>query len=87
MNFFSANPSTNLVVAPAGKVIFTIASDGIVELGEGVSLDEAARAFWQLVSDLTPAGWRLKLPPNDAAITQPDDDEEPRPTAASEVEG
>ena len=34
--------------------VFTIHPDGRVELGEGVSLDEASRAFWDMVKSLAP---------------------------------
>src|SRR5690349_7631814 len=32
--------------------IVTVRGDGTIELGEGVSLDDAARAFWERVSGL-----------------------------------
>lgn len=45
-----------------GKTIFTIRLDGTVELGEGVSLDEAGRAFWKAVANMAPAGFKLTVP-------------------------
>jgi hypothetical protein len=31
------------------KIIFTIGADGVVTLGDGVSMDEATQAFWRSV--------------------------------------
>ena len=42
--------------APSGtQWLFRIKPDGNVELNEGVSLDEASRAFWSAVEQMLPA--------------------------------
>lgn len=38
----------------SGQTIFTITPDGSVVLGEGMTSDEASRAFWELLSESNP---------------------------------
>ena len=46
----------------SGKVIFKIKPDGSVVLDDGVSLDEAATAFWDAVEQMAPLARSLSRP-------------------------
>ena len=50
-------------VRPHRQPVFTIKADGTVELGEGVTLDEAGRAFWDAIAAMAPPGFRLVTVP------------------------
>lgn len=45
-----------------GGILFTIRPNGSIELGEGVTLDEAAQKFWDAVASVAP-GWAQRACP------------------------
>jgi hypothetical protein len=58
------------IASDAPKAYVTVKSDGTVELGEGVSLDTAARAFWDAVEKTGQArqALRASLPKRAAEV-------------------
>jgi hypothetical protein len=52
-------PQRLSITNSTGQAVFTIEPKGDVILGEGVSLDEAGRVFWEAVALMAPPGRQL----------------------------
>ena len=52
---FTVTPPTTLIsIHDQGKLVVAIKPDGCVEYGEGISLDEASKKFWEAVAARRP---------------------------------
>lgn len=45
-------PPQEFVIASGGSRVFTLRGDGTIDLAEGVTVDEASRAFYETVSKM-----------------------------------
>jgi hypothetical protein len=49
----------SIAIARGSQIVCEITKDGSVVLAEGISVDEAARAFWDAVEQMAPLGRSL----------------------------